>query len=133
MGGTTASMSSVSLGDVKKRKTTPPTMEATKRSPIEMFTLTVFWRTVVSEARRLVSSPVLLRVEEGDLLLHQPGEEIGAELRHHALAGDGEEREAQRRAPRPPPRAMPSMPERVEIERGRRPAPAAWPGRRCRR
>ncbi len=35
-------------------------MEATKRSPIEMFTLTVFWRTVVSEARRLVSSPVLV-------------------------------------------------------------------------
>ena len=59
-GGTMASISSVSDHDVRNRKNTPPTIETTNRSPIEMFTLTVFWSTVVSDDRRLVSSPVFV-------------------------------------------------------------------------
>jgi hypothetical protein len=45
-------------GEVKKRSVIPPRMVARFRSAIEMFTLTAFWRTVVSDARRDWSSPV---------------------------------------------------------------------------
>ena len=39
--------------------TTPPDADARLRSIMERFTLTAFWSTVVSLARRLVRSPVL--------------------------------------------------------------------------
>ena len=39
----------------------PPAICATLRSPMEIFALTALWSTAVSEARRLVSSPVRRR------------------------------------------------------------------------
>ncbi len=58
MAGTTESISPVRSGEVQRRKPTPPSTCARLRRPIEMFTLTAFCSTVVSEERRLVSSPV---------------------------------------------------------------------------
>ena len=65
--------------------------------------------------------PRLLLVEEGDVLIHQPREEVGPEPGDDALARDGEEREAQRHRHRPHQRDADHL-DRIDVE-GRRPAP----------
>jgi hypothetical protein len=59
--GTTANITRVSFQEIQARMATAPSAWTTKRSSMEMFTVTAFWITVVSEARRLVSSPVRCR------------------------------------------------------------------------
>ena len=58
-GGTRASIRMVRRDDEMNRRPSPPTTKTKLRSPIERFTLTVFWTTVASAVSRLVSSPVL--------------------------------------------------------------------------
>ena len=65
-----------------------------------MFALTAFWSTVVSEASRLVSSPVFRSSKKAISCVLKPREEIGAEPGHDPLAGHREERVAEREEPR---------------------------------
>jgi len=52
------SIISDSFHDSKKMSTSPMRICAPKRRPIETLTVTAFWMTIVSEARRFISSPV---------------------------------------------------------------------------